>query len=399
MITQHFKQPALLLLAAVTIASLSTVAQAAGFSRLAGNVYAMDNNPDGNRIAVFGRFSNGSLRSFGSVSTGGLGAGDNAENDPLGSQGSIYISQNGRTLYAVNAGSNTVSAFYLTRRGRPILIQNIDSGGSFPVSMTSDGELLYVLNSGGDGAIAGFRFSQFGLLEPMENSIRSLGLGGEPVPAGGARNLAPGDIRFDSLARRLLIAYAGGGAPGTEEGQPPEGQLLSFALNNDGTPADTPSMTTSEGRVPFSVEFTANGTALVAEASGGLSSYDFDLNNELVTVSSSVSNGQTAVCWVRATDTGFAYTTNTNSNTISSFNVERNGELSLISGVAAEVQFPIDFNITDDNRFMYVNSSNSGGIAAYRIRRNGSLRDLGLFAGDLPVFAEDGYAPQGLAVR
>ena len=54
----------------------------------------------------------------------------------------------GNTLYLVNAGSDTISVFDLSKK-EPNLIQIISSGGTFPNSVAVSGNLLYVLNAGG----------------------------------------------------------------------------------------------------------------------------------------------------------------------------------------------------------------------------------------------------------
>ena len=355
------------------------------------NVYVMENDPQDNEIVAYYRFRNGRLLRIGNFSTQGLGAGDNAAADPLGSQNSLILSENNRFLYAVNAGSDDISVFSLRRFGIPVLIQKISSNGDFPVSMAIDKNVLYVLNSGSDGAISGFRMARNGRLTPIGNSTRALGLGATSFPEGDARNLAPGDISFDNLNRRLLITYAGGGAAG---------QLLSFSLNNDDTPADLANVIESEGAVPFSIDFSQNGAAVIAEASGSLSSYNYNDQNELINVSSVIGNSQQATCWVQVSDNNFVYTTNTVSGTISQYSVERSGELSLINATAAsDIGLPIDFGLTRNQRFMYVVSSNEGGVRGFRVnRRTGALTSIGLFTG-LPTFDGDGFAPQGIAIR
>ena len=58
-------------------------------------------------------------------------------------------------LLAVNAGSNTVSLFRV--RGDHLrLKQVIASGGQFPVSIAVHGNLVYVLNAGGEGSVQGY---------------------------------------------------------------------------------------------------------------------------------------------------------------------------------------------------------------------------------------------------
>ena len=354
-----------------------------------GNVYVMANNPAGNEVVAYFRTRTGRLINIGNHSTNGLGAGDNAAADPLGGQNSMILSGDREFLYVVNAGSDDISVFRLARFGRPVLIQTISSNGDFPVSMSISGNILYVLNSGSDGAISGYRIRS-GRLVPISNSTRALGLGASTFPQGDARNLAPGDISFDTLSRRLLITYAGGGNGG---------QLLSFELNDDASPVETAEVVTSEGTVPFSLDFSRNGTAVIAEASGSLSSYNYNQDNGLINVSSVVTNGQAATCWVVVSD-DFTYTTNTLSGTISQYDVSRQGELSLINATAASgIGLPTDFGLTRDNQLMYVVSSSEGGVRGFSVnRRSGQLTDIGLFSG-LPTFDADGFAPQGIAIR
>lgn len=374
-------------------------------SILVGNAYVMDNNPEGNRMVVYGRFSNGELRQFGSVRTGGLGAGDNAPVDALGGQESIILSDDGRFMYSVNAGSDNISVFFLTKKGRPVLIQKISSQGDFPVSMTLDDDVLYILNAGSNGSIAGFDVSKEGRLSLIEDSVRSLNTGIDGVPEGDLRNLAPGDIAFDSANRRLLIPFG----RGLELG---EGRLLSFAIDDDNKPSADFTEVIAPGRLPFSVDFTRNGIALVADAlgpeagapgsgiGGGLSSLVYTEGTNLSAVDS-VANGQIETCWVRAAhNSDLVFTTNTSADSISSYTVSRNGVISIIDATAAaDVGTPVDFDLTKDDRFLYVTTSTDGGVRGYRVdQKTGALREIGLFSG-LPTSETDNFAPQGLAVR
>src|SRR5215470_12819356 len=72
-------------------------------------VFVQTNRAAGNTVKVFARADDGTLSSAGpEVSTGGLGgAAVGAPGDSLASQGSLVF--NGGLLFAVNAGSNTVS--------------------------------------------------------------------------------------------------------------------------------------------------------------------------------------------------------------------------------------------------------------------------------------------------
>lgn len=375
-----------------------------GYTTLVGNVYVMDNNPAGNNIIVYGRFENGALLKFGSVPTGGLGAGDNAVVDGLGGQESVILSKDSNFLYAVNAGSDTISAFYLSSQGQPILTQVISSEGDFPVSLTTDGELVYVVNGGSDGSIAGYHVLDNGRLEHIENSVRVLGTGQEGIPEGFSRNFAPGDIAFDTLNRRLLIPFGGGFELG-------EGKLFTFAIDDNGMPSDNLNEIPSQGRIPFSIDFTSNGTALVTDALGlepgdpvlaksSVSSLNFTTGTELELVNSVTLDAQ-ASCWIRsAHTTNLVFTSNTTSGTISSLRTSRNGAVTVLDSAAASgIDLPTDFDLTSNDEFLYVVAAREGGVRGYRVDPStGALTSLGLSLG-LPTFDNDGFAPQGMAIR
>lgn len=74
--------------------------------------------------------------------------------DHLASQGSLTYDPRSGELYAVNAGSNTVSAFSV-RGDHLTLEQVVSSGGTFPVSVAARGDLVYVANALGGGSVQG----------------------------------------------------------------------------------------------------------------------------------------------------------------------------------------------------------------------------------------------------
>jgi len=75
----------------------------------AGAVFVMTNNVDKNEVITYRRSSDGTLQEGAKFATGGRGSGGN--NDPLESQGSLTLSQDHSLLFAVNAGSGSVSVF------------------------------------------------------------------------------------------------------------------------------------------------------------------------------------------------------------------------------------------------------------------------------------------------
>src|SRR3954467_5636372 len=117
----------------------------------AGAVYVLTNQPQ-NAVAVFRRSIDGHLTAAGQFPTGG--AGDpvaippDPPVDPLASQGALVFGPGNQFLFAVNAASNEISILRVGRSGLH-LVDVVDSGGIRPISLTSYGNLLYVLNEGG----------------------------------------------------------------------------------------------------------------------------------------------------------------------------------------------------------------------------------------------------------
>src|ERR1700758_3795507 len=95
-------------------------------------VFAMTNSVEGNQIIAYSRAANGSLIEGNHFATGGRGSGGTT--DPLGSQGSLTLSQDRSLLFAVNAGTGDLSVFrvYGTRLS---LIDQAPCGGSEPVAV------------------------------------------------------------------------------------------------------------------------------------------------------------------------------------------------------------------------------------------------------------------------
>src|ERR1700728_71822 len=153
----------------------AAVAGASTASPVVGYTYVNDNTATANTIAGFDRHADGSLTPIpGSPFTiggAGLGAG-------LGSQGAIQVTEGGRYLLAVDAGSNQISVLRVTAGGVPVQVgKPVSSGGVEPVSVAiSPDGLVYVANSdagGSDGNFTGFRLRFDGTLTPARRSTAS----------------------------------------------------------------------------------------------------------------------------------------------------------------------------------------------------------------------------------
>lgn len=351
---------ALVLLAPFLFAR-STPALAAG--NIAGAVYVMTNSPAGNAVLVFNRDQNGSLTPSGSFASGGLGSGSG-----LGSQGALVLSGDGRLLFAVNAGSNQVSVFGVVPGGLA-LFGTFNSGGTFPTSLTSYDDMLYVLNAGGSGNIAGFRVTDAGQLEAIPNSTMFLsnnGVGAAPGPA---------QIQFTPDGTKLVV---------TEKAT---SLIDTYAVNSDGT-ASGPTVNVSSGVVPYGFGFGQQNLLIVSEAFPGVvngsavSSYTFTGMN-LKAISASAPTHQTAACWVVVTGNGkFAYAANAASGSISGYQVMANGALSLLNadgrtGVLGSDTTPIDMALSHNSQYLYDLGNGSHMIYIFMVNPDGSLTASG----------------------
>ena len=92
-----------------------------------------------------------------------------ASADGFGSSNSLILNEPKRCLFAVNAGSNTVSSFRVGRK-HLTLVSVVDSQGVFPVSLTEHNDVFYVLNSGSTGSLVGFRVQDNCSLFPLSDS-------------------------------------------------------------------------------------------------------------------------------------------------------------------------------------------------------------------------------------
>jgi 6-phosphogluconolactonase len=362
------KRIMLLLFVLSLFMSIPFLAQAKGGR---GAVYAMT-NADDNEIVVYHRAANGMLTMVGNLTTGGSGA-TTEPGDALGASNPLILSPNHRWLFAVNAGSDEISVFEIDQDGLT-LSDVVPSGGDFPVSLTVHHNLLYVLNSGGDGNITGFTFDNNGHLTPLAGSTRSLNAGGTNPPD---FLDSPAQVGFNPLGDKLVVTVKR-----AKTFMDPK--IHVFAVDGNGLPSAQPTITMTF--VPFGFVFHHLDNLLVAEPfgpnksavgdMGAASSYRIAPDGSLVPISESEPNDQTATCWIAITaNMRFAYTTNNIPGTISSYKVGADGSLSVISKIAAETgPAPVDLAITPNNQYLYNVNAGNGTVSMFKInQRNGNL--------------------------
>lgn len=321
-----------------------------GRARL-GAVYVESNDAAANSVISFARRENGELMKVGEFATGGLGLGRN-----LGSQGAVATAMNGRFVLAVDAGSNEVSAFR-ARGGHLELRSRVASGGVRPVSVAAHGSLVYVVNQGEPAMVAGFHLNDAGELVPIAGATQALSM----------PNANPAQVSVSPSGDALVISEKGSNV------------LSVFDIRRHGG-LTLRQVVPSEGTTPFGFAFSGRGDLVVSEAATmSASSYRFDRHGELVSVSSVVSDHQSAPCWVATSaDSRYAYVANAGSASISGYRIDARGSLSLLDadGVTAatgEGSRPLDMAV-DDDRHLYLLDAGNHALVEYAIERGGALR-------------------------
>jgi len=336
-----------------------------------GAVYVLTNQTTGNSVMVYRRAPDGTLSLGGTFSTGGTGFGTGA--DPLASQGSLVLGRGQRLLFAVNAGSNSISVLAVGGL-RLQLLDKAPSGGQMPVSLAVRGRLVYVLNAGGTPNIEGFVIDPFtNHLVPLPGSLRNL-------PGGTAA--APAQVSFSPDGDVLMV---------TEKGT---NKIDTWTVNDDGY-AGHPMTFDSHGATPFGFAFARGEFVVVSEAGpSALSSYQVENDGDVEVITGSLGDTQIANCWVVVTADGhFAYTTNSGSGSISSYTISRDGMLSLLDATAGMPGgAPVDAALSTASRFLYVRDGANNVVDGFRVGRDGSLTSVGSVPG-VPAGA------QGIAAR
>lgn len=364
-------------------------------------VYALTNAVDGNAVAIFARQASGNLipltadpssplaadgtiRPLPPFPAGGLGAGAN-----VASQSALTLSEDGRFLFAVNQRSNDISSFLVTPSGLHF-VSRVPSGGVLPVSVTTFGNLVYVVNAASHGAppvtpgldgegfgqIAGFSVGLNGVLTPIEDSIRALS----------SANSTPAQIAFNDDGTLLVVTEI------------TANRITVFQVEEDGR---TSGMTEnpSAGDGPFGFAFNSEGILIVSEAGtppnfeGSVSSYEVSSTGKLTVISGAVATNQAAACWiVNTSDARYSYTTNFGSGSITGFSVSSTGQLTPLdadgrTAFLGDFTLPIDMVISRDDQYLDVLALGSQTIMTLGIGDDGSLT-LVSSVGNLPPLAQ-----------
>ncbi len=332
-----------------------------GFGGRSAPVFTQTDNTAGNQVVVYDSAANGVLAQAGVYNTGGLGGAlAGSVVDHLASQGSLAYDPAAGELYAVNAGSNTISVFAVFG-DHLALRQVIGSGGTFPVSIAVHGGVVYVLNAENGGEVQGF-VSFFGRLLPLPGSGRALGLNPTEEPQ---FTHTPGQVAFSPNGRQLIVTTKGNGS-----------DIDVFAVAPFGRLSAAPVVNSEPGAVPFAVTFDQEGHLIVADAGTNALS-DFALNgNGTLTPLDAVGTGQEATCWVVATNGRF-YASNAASASLTGFQSINGGTQLTSLGNTPTDGGTVDATVSGDGRFLYVQTGAAGVVDEFAIGAGGALSKIG----------------------
>lgn len=353
--------------AGVSLVALSGVASADGPFGFFGDapsphaLFVQTDAVSGNQILAYRVGSDGTISFSHSYPTGGDGAtAAGATADPLASQGGLALVNHDQDLIAVNAGSDTITVFSV-QGTRLSYLEQIGSGGQFPVSVSSDGNLVAVLNAGGAGSVAEFQF--YGnFLQPVPGQVRSLNLSNTTPPD---FHHGAGEVAYTPNGQHLVVTT----------------KLSSnaydvFSVSPNGTLGASPVVTTADNALPFAFVFDAAGNVVGAEASdSSVSVYQVGSNGAL-SLLGSVGDGGTALCWISGAN-GYFYGSNAGSADVSSFTESNTGEPTLVNADAATTHAgTTDSVVSQNGSVLYVESGGAGTIDVFAIGSGGSLKPI-----------------------
>ena len=330
-------------------------------------VFVMTNDADSNEVIAYERNFNGTLHSAHHYQTGGRGSGGTV--DPLGSQGSLTLSDDGDYLFAANAGSGSVSVFRVFG-SHLALTDRTPSGGSEPNAVAQHGHLVYVLNTAGSSSVVGFQLRE-GRLVRIPDSQRFL--------SGNFTNSA--SVAFSADGHYLAVTERATNKIDVFRVQA-DGQLSAITVN----PA--------VGAGTFAVTFAPkpNGALIVSETGGPgpnsstISSYRILTDGTIQPISPTVPTLGAANCWNVVTPDGrFVYASNAGTSSISGFQIGADGSLTAIPGTVVGYNpagsTNLDIAVSADGAYLYSLNAASGAIGIFQIQPDGHLINFGTVTG------------------
>src|SRR5260221_8059166 len=371
-------------LAGALVAGLGVAPVAAAGSPAVGHVYVDNNTAGRNTIAGFDRHADGSLTTLAGspFDAGGAGTGS-----PFGSAGGLQRTTDGRYLLATDPGSDEISVLKVKADGSLKLVEVDSSNGRTPVSIATNGNLVYVANTGAGGSnYTGFHLNDGGHLTPIADSTFAL-----------PDNALPGNVLISPDGRRVVATRVGPNAGPS--------YLDGFRVGRDGRLTAAPGSPFAAQRIgPFGSAFRPTNpdqlyvsNAHDGPSAGSVSAYDVAGDGTLTAIGDPpVADNQTAPCWVEISHDGnVLFAINTGSGSISSYTINANGSLTLQGSVAFSGTGlrPFDARLDPTGAFLYVVDAGVAKVSAFAVD-GGNLTELT----SSPIAIPGGAAPFGIVV-
>ena len=282
-----------------------------------------NSNPGQNAVIAFRRNADGQVTEIGSFKTGGTGFATPAGAlgpllGPDASDREVIASPDGRLLFAVNQGSNSIAVFRVRRNGSLDLVRDraVGSGGTEPVSLSIARGRLYVLNRGDEvqsqtGTIAPtittFNIERDGVLRRDRAATTTLPLGLSPSQV---LSSPRGNLAFvDTFTPPPLL-----NVPGANEVLPfqiaADGKLVPVPSGGVGAPVNPPLLLGLAEHPTQNIVY----AGLPGANQVGVFTVDGAGNLKFV---DSVPNAGAAACWTLVSPDGrFLYTVDTGTNSV-----------------------------------------------------------------------------------
>ncbi len=382
-----------------------------------------NSNPGQNAVIAFRQSANGQLTQIGAFDTGGTGVAD-AQGllGPDDSDKEVIASPNGRLLFAVNQGSNSVAVFRVRSNGSLVLVNDtaVSSEGTEPVSLSIADNRLYVVNRGDElqgqqGAIAPsitvFDIHSSGVLTPdfADTTVLPVGLSPSQLLINTTSTLAfldtftPPPLNNVTDANEVVPYQIGAG-----------GALTPVASGGVGAPVTPPLLLGLAEHPTQNIIY----AGLVGANQVGIFTYDSAGD---LTLAATVAVQGSGPCWTLVSANGqFLYTVDTGTNSIGVFSLANpmqpvqiqefvlgGPQNSTGSTSAARETTDFEFALSPSGNTLYVidHQTDSAGTFAQgnalhvlTVASNGMLSESASSPLFLPSSIPAGADPQGVAV-
>jgi len=283
-------------------------------------------------------------------------------------------------LFAVNAGSNTISMFNIDMSNPSILTMAgapIGSEGEFPMSLAVSEvtKNVCVLNGGANNGVACFSPNAQTGMVPLINTQRNLKVNQTTPPSGPAGSMS--HVLFSEDGTQLFAAVKG--VP------PTPGFIATFDVAQDGSlssdfVASTPA---SGGALPFGMTNIPGTKALLStDAAIGYTIFDFSKGSNATNAAFPI-EGQGATCWVaHSSKTGNFYTTDLGTSIVTEVNVDENLNSTIVAQYpqgAGTGSVDDDIASINGNDFLYVLLANATTITVTSLDAPGKTTSVQKF--------------------